>query len=140
MTKPHPTPRLNRGQVLRLGRLLHMKYKPAELARELAVTSDTVYRSYIPAGCPCEMDTSGRIWIVGTYFAEWARSFIAQKRNKPRAVMQPGHGYCLRCSRVVAIQNPKRHLQSKSRNVVRVTGRCPECNAKVNRYSKGESK
>ena len=65
-------PRFKRAQLIRLDRLLHMRYTPAELAREIGVSVDTVYRSYIPAGCPQEPRGGGRYWIVGSEFRDWA--------------------------------------------------------------------
>lgn len=47
-----PGPRLNRSQTGRLKRLLDMQYTVAELAAELGVSPDAIYRSHIPAGAP----------------------------------------------------------------------------------------
>ena len=53
-------PKLSRPQVIRLDRLLQMDYKPFEIAELLEVHIDTVYRSYLPAGCPYEKDEKGQ--------------------------------------------------------------------------------
>ena len=39
------TPLLRHTQIIRLERILNMLYKPAELAEEIAVNPDTIYRS-----------------------------------------------------------------------------------------------
>jgi hypothetical protein len=33
-----------------------------------------LYRSTIPAGCPCERDERGNLWIVGGRFRDWMLS------------------------------------------------------------------
>ena len=79
-----PRPRISRPQVIRLGRLLNMYYKPSEIAEEIGISPDTVYRTYIPAGCPHEVDESGRIWIIGTTFRDWALLILAGRKNRKR--------------------------------------------------------
>lgn len=43
-------PTLKHTQIVRLARFLDMMYRPSEVAEEIGVTQDTVYRSYLPAG------------------------------------------------------------------------------------------
>ena len=126
-------PRLSRQRVIRLERLLHMRYKPAEIADELGVTVDTVYRSYLPAGAPVEVDGAGKVWIVGDLFAQWARKTIAQKHCKPRGLMADGEGYCLRCNQVVVMEKA-RVKGVNERGVGLISGKCPGCGGKVNRF------
>jgi len=45
-------PLLKHCHIIKLGRLLNMLYKPSEIAEEIGVAQDTVYRSYLPAGAP----------------------------------------------------------------------------------------
>ena len=33
-----------------------------------------LYRSTVPAGCPCERDERGNLWIVGDRFRDWMLS------------------------------------------------------------------
>jgi hypothetical protein len=120
--------RLRRNHVIRLGRLLNMRYRPAELASEIGCHPDTVYRSYIPAGCPHERDGRGHIWIVGTEFAAWARSLASRGRVKLAA----GEAYCLRCNRAVEMTG-ETTVRPTNRYLELVTGRCPECGCTVNR-------
>ena len=90
---------MTREQLLRVGHLLHMRYKASEIAEEIGCHADTIYRSYIPAGCPHERDERGHVWIVGTAFRDWARSTF----GKQGAKMQTKQAYCLRCRKPVSI-------------------------------------
>jgi len=45
-------PRMTGVQMSHLGVLLWMEYKPSEIAEEIKCNTDTLYKSYIPAGCP----------------------------------------------------------------------------------------
>lgn len=47
--------RIPRDLINRLSRLLHMRYRVSELARELRIDPRTV-RNYLKHGCPYEMD------------------------------------------------------------------------------------
>lgn len=78
MRQPH----LKHQHIVKLGRLLNMLYKPAELAEEIGVTQDTIYRSYLPAGLPHTRDDQGNVWIHGPAFVSWARETISRRQNK----------------------------------------------------------
>jgi len=56
---------MTQRQMAHLPRLLWMYYSPSELADEIGCNVDTIYKSYIPAGCPHTRDERGRIWIKG---------------------------------------------------------------------------
>lgn len=128
-------PRLNRGKVISLERLLNMMYKPAEVASEVGISVDALYRSYIPAGAPVEVDSKKRTWIHGTTFAEWAREYLATtRRGKPKAAMTNTQGYCMRCNQVVEMQDIRRRPHSEKAGVIQASGRCPTCGGKVNRF------
>jgi len=118
---------MSRNQVIRLARLLHMRYCPSELASEIGCHVDTVYRSFIPAECPHERDDHGRIWIIGTEFAEWART---TKTKGPR--LADGEAYCLKCNQAVKMMGPIT-VKPTNRNLELVTGTCPACGTTVNR-------
>lgn len=121
---------IGREQIIKLGRLLDMKYKPAELGREIGVTVDTIYRTYIPAGAPHERDTRGHIWIVGTDFREWALTVVGWGKRKKHP-LQPGEGWCFRCDQPVTILKPK--IKDVNQYIHLIQGRCPICGGKVNR-------
>lgn len=128
--------KIARGNVMRLQRLMHMKYKPSELAEEMGVSVDTIRRSYIPAGAPCEVDAQGNIWIVGDLFAKWVVDHAKTNRCKPaKSKMEPGQAYCVGCNKIVTLLKPKVE-KPNARGVANLTGRCPVCNKKVNRFCK----
>jgi len=77
-----------------------MRYRPSELADELGCHVDTVYRTFVPAGCPHTRDSSGHIWIVGTEFAAWARSVLSRNGVKLTAgqAYSPSGGDTMGCT------------------------------------------
>lgn len=130
-----PEPKMSRGMILRLGRLLDMMYKPSELASELSVSTETVVRTYLPAGAPVTVDPQGKTWINGIKFALWARECLAtNRRGRLVRTLSEEQGWCLRCNQVVEITNPRRRSTGQRQGVGIVSGRCPLCNAKVNRF------
>jgi hypothetical protein len=123
-------PHLKHPQIVRLGRLLDMMYKPAELAAEIDVTDDTIRRSYLPAGLPCTRDTKGNIWIHGLTFAAWARQMVALRKSK-RAGLPDGHAWCMKCNRSVLITDPKVIYANRGLEILQSS--CPDCRTLVNR-------
>ena len=120
-----------RSQIIRLGRLLEMRYRPSELADEIGCHVDTVYRSYIPAGCPHTRDESGHIWIVGTEFAKWAREMNSQRGT----TLDDDEGYCLKCEQPVQISGPTK-VRPTNRYLELLSFTCPQCGTTVNRARK----
>jgi hypothetical protein len=55
-------------------RLQHTRYYPSKVAEELGCEVRPLYRSTIPAGCPCERDERGNLSIVGDQFRDWMLS------------------------------------------------------------------
>src|SRR4030065_900888 len=93
-------PRMTAKQLAHLGGLLWMKYKPSELADEIGCAADTIYKSYIPAGCPHERDAEGNIWIVGTEFEVWARQVFCRKSKSVRTTnMGRDQAWCMKCQK-----------------------------------------
>jgi hypothetical protein len=124
------TPLLKHCHIVKLKRLLNMLYKPAELAEELGIHADTVYRSYLPAGLPHIRDAHGSIWIHGPAFVEWARQTITQKKAK-RQGLPDGHGWCLVCGGPVPMAAP--HVRIVNRYLELLQATCPTCGKTVNR-------
>lgn len=120
-------PRMNQRQKARLGRLLNMYYSPSELANEIGCSTDTIYKSFIPAGCPHKRDGK-RIWIVGSKFREW---ILEATRRAPKQPMPEGFAYCLRCKKPTQMVDVK--LNPTNVYVEFITGHCAECGARVNR-------
>jgi hypothetical protein len=116
-----------------------MMYKPSEIAGELGITVDTIHRSYLPAGAPCEQDAKGYVWIHGVSFANWARIYLSARARTAGARMQDSEVWCCKCNRVVF---PKEVHTSRpnGRGVANRHGRCPLCHGKVNRFLKVEPK
>lgn len=128
-------PRLSRPQIIRLGRLLHMLYKPSEIAKLLEISVDTIYRNYLPAGCPHERDDSGNIWINGIAFKGWAEELLSEnRRRKKENPMAPNEGWCFKCNQRVIMVNvqPAR----VNRYLELLMGTCPKCGTRVNRARK----
>lgn len=127
-------PIFRREQIIKLQRLLYMKYKPGEIADEIGVTADTVYRCYLPAGAPHERDSAGNIWIVGTAFSAWALEQVGRGKIKKHP-MRDGEAWCCKCNCAVQIQKPK--IKTINRYIGMVQGTCPGCGGKVNRAIAG---
>lgn len=126
MREPH----LKHMQIVRLGRLLDMLYRPAEIAEEIGVNVDTVYRSYIPDGLPVSRDEHGDIWIHGTAFVAWARQHLAGKKAK-RTPLLEGQAWCMRCVRPVDLRSPV--VRPVNRVFELLQSHCPHCGGIVNR-------
>jgi len=110
-----------------------MMYRPAELAEEICVSVDTIYRSYIPAGMPHTKDQAGNIWINGTHFVAWAKETIAKSKEK-RYPLPDDYAWCMHCNQPVQMIDPI--VTFKNRYVEILQSRCPNCNKKVNRGRK----
>lgn len=124
------TPHLKHIQIIRLGRLMDMLYRPAELAEEISIDVDTIYRSYIPAGMPCIREGQGHIWVHGLSFAAWAKETVAKRQNE-RSPLADGYGWCLRCNQAVKMVNPS--IKIINRYLELEQAPCPNCGGTVNR-------
>lgn len=124
------TPQFKHKQIIKLGRLLDMLYKPAEIAEEIGVDPDTIYRSYLPAGLPYTRDEHGDLWIHGPAFVSWAREMIARRKNE-RAPLPDDHAWCLKCNEPVPLINPK--VKKSNRYLELLQARCPQCGKVINR-------
>jgi ssDNA-binding Zn-finger/Zn-ribbon topoisomerase 1 len=139
-----PVPDMTKKKVQHTRSLLDMMYKPAEIARDLGVTVDTIYRSYLPAGAPCEKDAKGNVWIHGESFANWAKIYLEHRRPHGRArvlkeKMLDDQVYCLKCNQVV--QPAELHNgRPNGHGVTNRYGKCPQCGHRVFRFIKVEVK
>ena len=120
--------RFLRVHLIRLGRLLNMMYKPSEIAEEIGVTTETVYRSYLPGGAPFERDKAGNIWLHGTSFAAWVLSVNGKRKL---GALEAGQAWCLRCRKAVPLVRPR--MRFEGRYVKIFQGKCETCGAKINR-------
>lgn len=124
-------PKLARAQIIRLGRLIHMKYRPSEIADLLGVNVDTVRRSYLQAGCPHERDQQGNIWIIGTVFRSWADEVIAERKRKKSKPMDEDEAWCVKCNKRVKIINPT--IKPVNHYLELLQSVCESCGSIVNR-------
>ncbi len=111
-----------------------MHYTPAELAEEISVSDDTVYRSYIPAGCPHTRDEQDRIWIVGTEFCEWAKVIHEKRKRRKVRRLAADEAWCFRCNEIAKIQSPTPKRVNLYLELLQ--GTCAECGGKINRARK----
>lgn len=122
-------PLLKHTQIVRLGRILNMMYKPKELAEEIGVTPDTIYRSYLVAGLPHTRDHKG-IWIYGPAFVAWAKETIT-KHRRIRSGLPDHQAWCMKCNQAVEMIEPK--VKYTNRYIEIVQSKCPRCERLVNR-------
>lgn len=122
---------LNRAQVIRLSRLLHMKYRPSEIAEILDISVETVYRQHLASGCPHERDETGHIWIIGSTFRDWAEDVIAKRKQGGPAPMDDDQAWCMSCGRRVRIIQPEALPINK--NLECFQGQCPDCGEAISR-------
>ncbi len=129
--------RLSQAQVARLRGLLDVLYKPGEIAEKLGVEVRTIYRSHIPAGAPVRRDEAGRMWIPGVAYRDWARDVLQRRRASQPKAMSLAEGYCVKCNRMVEMVDAhRREKVDRVRGIGMISGRCPVCRGKVNRFFK----
>ena len=122
------TSRFMRINIITLSRLLNMLYKPSEIAELIGVTTETVYRSYLPAGAPFKKDDKGNVLIHGLEFASWAKGVF---QSKKMGTMELNQAWCCKCKRATEIKRP---IPVKiTRYVTMLQGNCSECGTRVNR-------
>lgn len=131
VTRKDQQPKLAREQIIRLGRLIHMKYRPSEIADLLGVHVETIRRSYLTNGCPHERDEHGHIWIVGTAFRAWANEVIAERKRKKSKPMAQDEAWCMKCNKRVKIINPK--VKPVNLYIELLQSVCDSCGSIVNR-------
>ena len=120
--------RFERKHLIRLCRFMDMMYRPSEVASIVGVTVQTVYRSYLPDGCPFEQDKNGDFWVHGLSFKGWVE--LEHKKRK-QGKLADGEAWCLICHKAVAQAAPQERYRNQY--VVIYQGRCPECKSKINR-------
>lgn len=106
-----------------------MMYKPSELAVEIGVTTDTIVRSYVPAGLPYTREKN-HMWIYGPAFVHWAKNTNAQ-RKAHQHTLAVDEAWCMKCNQAVAMQHLSR--RPAKRHVDLLQGTCPHCGHAVYR-------
>jgi len=122
-------PLLKHMQIIRLKRILDMLYKPSELAEEIGVNVDTIYRSYIPAGLPC-IHYQQQVWVHGPAFVAWAQETITKNKRK-RAGLPEGHAWCMKCNQPRLMQKPR--IAYSNPYIQIIQSACPICGTTMNR-------
>lgn len=131
-------PLFTHSVIVKLVRLLDMLYMPEELADEIDVNVDTIYRCYLPAGCPHRRDDKNHIWINGVDFKGWVKDMLEKKKRARNNVPMPeGQAFCMRCKKRVDMLNPQVIYSARHNEMLQ--GRCAECNTKVNRARSSKS-
>lgn len=106
--------------------LLDMLYSISELADELKISRDTVYRTLIPAGLPHVKDDTGRLWVHGPAAAAW----ILDQKRKVKRTLTPDEFLCLHCRQVVT-PDPASRTTSTSGRFHYLKAVCPQCGTTV---------
>jgi hypothetical protein len=104
--------------------LLDMLYTPKELAEEVGITIDQVYRVYIPGGCPHTRDSFRHIQINGKLFRAWF------EENYQKRSLEPGQAFCLTCKKAVKIVDPVRVQKGE---LIYDLCNCPSCGRRLTR-------
>lgn len=114
--------RLDGKQRNRLKRLLDMLYSPSELAEEIEVDKNQIYRVYVPLGCPHERDKNNHLLINGEAFRGW---YLDQYK---RASLAEDETFCKTCQKPVKIVQGK---QMTKGDLVYILSSCPHCGRKL---------
>jgi len=116
--------RLDGRQRNRLKGLLNMLYTPRELAEQVEIEKQQVYRVYIPMGCPNERDSRGHIWINGAAFFEW------YQQHYPKFKLAVDEAFCLTCKQPVKMLDPEK---VEKNGLIFFECSCPACGRKLAR-------
>ncbi|MCD4751632.1 MAG: hypothetical protein K8R40_01035 [Anaerolineaceae bacterium] len=117
--------RLDGKQRNRLKRLLNMWYKPSELAEEIGMPVNHIYRVYIPLGCSHERDEMRHIWINGQEFRDWYIETYKKTKGTP------GQAHCHTCKKSVHAINTE--TKQTPKGLVYEVGYCPNCGRRISR-------
>lgn len=116
---------------------MHMWYTPGEIAEEIDLPVQTIYRKCIPAGLPYRRDDNGRIWIDGEKFRAWVL-----KNKRRRSKLGKDEGYCMTCRKAVKMTILEVR-PGANWYIEQTVGLCTECGGRVSRMRKkshGESR
>src|SRR5438067_685924 len=95
-------PRLSHVVIVKAPSMLPMLYKPTELEQELGVPVRTL-QDWLEHGVPHHRDAAGHLWVNGRDLAAWVEEQRFRRHLPAPAV---GQAYCLRCRKMVALNNP----------------------------------
>jgi hypothetical protein len=118
---------LSHSVIVKTPGLLPMLYRAREIGEELEI-STTIIHGWIKNGLPYSRDSRGHIWINGQELAVWIRK---QNAKPKKGKMKPQEAYCMRCRRIVQIENP--HIGNIYGKKAILSGNCPSCAGRINR-------
>lgn len=102
-----------------------MLYSPRELAEEIGINQEQIYRVYLSSGCPRSRDHQNHVLINGKDFRYW------YEENYKKRPLEKDQAFCVSCKRVVSIKNPEIH---KEGNLTYYISICPNCGNKATRF------
>lgn len=114
--------RLNGSQRNKVKGLLNMMYSPRELAEEIGIEKNQVYRVYLPLNCPHEKDSFGRILIHGLTFRSWYED------TYKKVTVEKNQAWCVSCKKIVAFSDVKRFTKGR---LIYDLSTCPICGKSV---------
>jgi hypothetical protein len=114
--------RLNGTQRNKVKGLLNMMYSPRELAEEVGIEKNQVYRVYIPLNCPHERDEQGRITIHGLSFRLWYEDIYKKVK------VEKNQAWCVSCKKIVDVSDSKRFTKGR---LIYDLSTCPICGKSV---------
>ncbi|MCB9112305.1 MAG: hypothetical protein H6634_13760 [Anaerolineales bacterium] len=122
--------RLNGRQRYKAKRLFDMMYSPKELADEIGISTDVIYRGYLPLGCPHERNNKNYVSINGRAFLNWYEKTYA------KLTLADDETFCKTCKKAVKIIDPE---QKQKQDLVYLLSVCPVCGRKLTKIisSKG---
>lgn len=137
MARHNQQPLFQHRHIIRLGRILDMLYKPAELAEEMDISVETIYETYIPAGMPCTRDERRHYWISGLQFVAWVKEIVTQRKKRHGSGLEAHQAYCLKCNAAVEMIQPTARKISPLLQLN--TAQCPSCGRPINKISRIEA-
>lgn len=114
--------RLNGSQRNKVKGLLNMMYSPKELAEEIGINKNQIYRVYLPLNCPHEKDSLGRISIHGLSFRIWYENIYKKVK------LEKNQAWCVSCKKIVDVSDSKRYTKGR---LIYDLSTCPTCGKSV---------
>ena len=116
--------RLDGKQRNRLKGLFDMLYKPGELADEIGISIDQIYRVYIPLGCPIIREERRHFLLNGKDFRDWY--LVTYQKTQ----IKDNETFCKTCKKAVDIYLPENRKKGDLSYILSV---CPICGRKLSK-------
>ena len=115
--------KLTTTQAKKLKRLLDMWYRPSELAEEMGMHVNTIYR-LVEQGGPCKRE-GNHFFIRGTTFRDW----VIENRATEKVHLAEDEALCFHCQEPRKFTAVEVHRMSRKREQVK--GQCAVCGKTV---------